>query len=117
LVTAKGITLIIVPFWWNFDANRYFLIGFSFSSYCFFFTTSLIATIKESRSDLLTTTSTTALPLSEQVPDEIIEKYKQGIVNNRITSCDLNNNFSAIPGLGMPTFVMHAPPMFDPTNW
>eukprot|EP00026_Physarum_polycephalum_P002917 Phypoly_transcript_02926.p1 GENE.Phypoly_transcript_02926~~Phypoly_transcript_02926.p1 ORF type:complete len:773 (+),score=149.17 Phypoly_transcript_02926:98-2416(+) len=82
----KGITIINIPFWWDWN------------------TSSLIATIKHKRPDLLKTTKVEKnVPLiTEDPPQHVKEEW----------------DFQ-IPGLGMPMLALEAPrkQSFSPANW
>eukprot|EP00026_Physarum_polycephalum_P001669 Phypoly_transcript_01671.p1 GENE.Phypoly_transcript_01671~~Phypoly_transcript_01671.p1 ORF type:complete len:1064 (+),score=159.93 Phypoly_transcript_01671:260-3193(+) len=84
LAKTKNITIINVPFWWDWSVD------------------SLVATIKRDRPDLLKDVDTKASPVSEDPPQNIIEKF----------------DFD-IPDLGAPMLAMHAPQAraFSPVGW
>lgn len=74
LASEKGITLIDIPFWWEWDAERQAMICCSILSSVI----SLIATIKSKRPDLLADKISTAVAISEDVPENIAEKWNYG---------------------------------------
>lgn len=72
---AKGITIINVPFWWDWNMDRYALfLHFLLSN----LSRSLIAKIKERRKDLLTNISVQVPPFTDIPPKNIMEKFDFG---------------------------------------
>ena len=103
---SKGITIINVPFWWDWSIDRYLITLFSFlypffilsslslplclppslppslTNFVFLFC-SLVATIKSKRRDLLQDRQTSAQPLSDVPPEHVLEKWNFGMTLKR----------------------------------
>jgi len=74
LAQRSGITLIVVPFWWDGRLDRY--LSHLIKSQLTVTVKSLVATIKRAQPDLLPTYSLTptASPIPEEIPTEHISK-------------------------------------------
>lgn len=99
LAEKKGITLILVPCWWDGKQERYrpaegLVVNADSVS-------SLVATIKKARQELLPDISVTADPIPEQIPKGFLEKHTDNVegIGEPISACFLTR---------MNT---------DPTNW
>jgi hypothetical protein len=79
----RGMTLILVPFWWDWEVDRFIYI-FYYKFYLLVFLTlsfprSLVATIKRERPELLQDVSHgVAEPLSEDPPQSVLKRFNYG---------------------------------------
>ena len=100
LVAAKGITLIVVPFWWDGKQERYLFVFHVIHILTMLY--SLVATIKSVRPELLKNVQVSAAPIPESMPEHSLDKYKKAHIED----------------IGEPTnacFLTRADT--DPTNW
>lgn len=84
LAEKKGLTLIFVPFWWDWNVDRYMILikliilFYLFAKIIFFFFVSLIASIKQKRNDLFPEYNCSLPPFELTPPPEIISKFNYG---------------------------------------